>query len=451
MRLILSFLALVNFINFAHTQQALTSTPFSISVDVSRFKYSGDSSLIEINYAVYPTNITLEKIQDTVRGGVVIQTTIIDSVKGIIMDRSTVSMPIIIRDTSSYQSGYLWKSMHVLPVGDYNIIVKSYDEKAVDRKDSIGLKLSIKSYSNTPSISDIDLCSRIASSNDKDNLFYKNSYEVVPNPSLLFGGKISPVVFSYSEIYNVNPEQSYLVISGIMDRTGSLIKKQKRIHRYKAKNVVDVGSLNVYSTPSGIYRYVLILADTSENEIARSEKMMYIYNPHIQSTSPKLTTAISNFLGLSEKDITDEFNKMRYIVSTDDIKAFRQLKTLEAKREFLANCWKEIETGLRGSREVTRAFYLDRVNTASQRFRSMGKEGWQTDRGRIFILYGDPDEIQRFPSSENVKPYEIWYYNQLEGGIYFVFVDRSGFGEYILVHSTKRGEIWDESWQRNLQ
>ena len=46
----------------------------------------------------------------------------------------------------------------------------------------------------------------------------------------------------------------------------------------------------------------------------------------------------------------------------------------------------------------------------------MSKIGWKTDRGRIFILYGEPSEIERFPNQMDTKPYEIWHYNDIEGG-----------------------------------
>jgi hypothetical protein len=95
--------------------------------------------------------------------------------------------------------------------------------------------------------------------------------------------------------------------------------------------------------------------------------------------------------------------------------------------------------------------YLQRVLSASQRFHALNRDGWRTDRGRVFILFGEPDEIERFPSSQEAKPYENWHYYSIENGVEFVFIDRSGFGEYILVHSTKRGELRDDDWQRFLQ
>jgi len=63
-------------------------------------------------------------------------------------------------------------------------------------------------------------------------------------------------------------------------------------------------------------------------------------------------------------------------------------------------------------------------------------------------MYGVPSEIERFPSDLENKPYQIWYYNEIEGGVKFYFVDKTGFGSYELVHSTARNELQDINWQR---
>jgi GWxTD domain-containing protein len=120
-------------------------------------------------------------------------------------------------------------------------------------------------------------------------------------------------------------------------------------------------------------------------------------------------------------------------------------------REFLANFWAEIEAGRMGREPISRVDYLRRVATANQRYRAFNREGWQADRGRVYIMYGEPDQVDRFPMQESAKPYEIWYFYQIENGVEFVFVDRTGFNEYILVNSTKRGELRDDQWMRYLQ
>ena len=95
--------------------------------------------------------------------------------------------------------------------------------------------------------------------------------------------------------------------------------------------------------------------------------------------------------------------------------------------------------------------YLQLVEYVDETYREMGREGWKTDRGRIFLIYGNPDEIDRHPSVGTAKPYEIWRHHGIEAGVEFVFIDRFGYGQYILVHSTKRGELRDNTWQRLLR
>ena len=83
---------------------------------------------------------------------------------------------------------------------------------------------------------------------------------------------------------------------------------------------------------------------------------------------------------------------------------------------------------------------------ANQKFGNAMGEGWKTDRGRVLIIYGLPDEIERFPNTIDTKPYVIWRYHNLEGGAEFIFFDRNGFGRYELIHSTYRKELNNPSW-----
>jgi hypothetical protein len=93
---------------------------------------------------------------------------------------------------------------------------------------------------------------------------------------------------------------------------------------------------------------------------------------------------------------------------------------------------------------------MKRVEIANQRFTAMSRPGWKSDRGRVYLTYGEPSEIERFPNQTDSKPYEIWYYNELEGGVVFVFADITGFSSYQLVHSTLRGELRDDDWARRI-
>ena len=93
---------------------------------------------------------------------------------------------------------------------------------------------------------------------------------------------------------------------------------------------------------------------------------------------------------------------------------------------------------------------MKRVRVATNKYKSLSRKGWQSDMGRVYILYGEPSEIERHPNESNMKPYEVWKYNDIEGGALFIFGDLTGFKNYILLTSTKRGEIQDYNWQQTL-
>jgi hypothetical protein len=92
--------------------------------------------------------------------------------------------------------------------------------------------------------------------------------------------------------------------------------------------------------------------------------------------------------------------------------------------------------------------YMARVAYVNSAYSMLAREGYRTDRGRVYIVYGAPDDYERHPNEPDMKPYEIWSYNNIQGGVLFVFVQRNQGGDFELVHSTHRNELHDEDWQR---
>jgi len=153
---------------------------------------------------------------------------------------------------------------------------------------------------------------------------------------------------------------------------------------------------------------------------------------------------------MSETELDKEFAMARYIATPEEINRYKQLKGEDAKRKFLADFWVKRDPDKSTPINEMKIEYFKRVEYANQHFSVGNKEGWKTDRGRVYIMYGPPDEYERHPSEVDSKPYEIWYYHNIEGGVEFVFVDKSGFSDYILVHSTKRNEIRDDNWRIHI-
>jgi GWxTD domain-containing protein len=123
---------------------------------------------------------------------------------------------------------------------------------------------------------------------------------------------------------------------------------------------------------------------------------------------------------------------------------------MEGKVQFLQEYWKQKALEEDTSPEMAQWNYFSRVKEANRRYSYLKREGWKTDCGRVFIQLGAPDLIDHNTAGQEVSDYEIWYYDRIEGGIRFVFADRAGFGNLELVHSTKRGEMYDSNWLEKL-
>lgn len=147
-----------------------------------------------------------------------------------------------------------------------------------------------------------------------------------------------------------------------------------------------------------------------------------------------------------EKIYSDWVNKdVAYIITNEEKKAFKQLKTDEERENFIANFWLRRDPNPDTEENEFREEYYERIAYANEHFTS-GIPGWRTDRGRIYITWGKPDGIESHPSggtydrpsyegggSTTTYPFETWFYRYLEGvgsGIEIEFVDPTGTGEY---------------------
>ncbi len=134
-----------------------------------------------------------------------------------------------------------------------------------------------------------------------------------------------------------------------------------------------------------------------------------------------------------------------YIITPDEIKAFKKLETDEERENFIENFWRRRDPDPDTEENEYREEFYERIAYANEKFTS-GIPGWKTDRGRIYITFGKPDSIESHPSggsydrpsyegggSTTTYPFEIWFYRHLDNvgdGIEIEFVDPTGTGEY---------------------
>ncbi len=120
---------------------------------------------------------------------------------------------------------------------------------------------------------------------------------------------------------------------------------------------------------------------------------------------------------------SEEFlSTTRYIITSEEKKEFLSLPP-EKRKDYIEEFWKKRPEGFKEE-------YYSRIEYANQMFRGGGRPGWLQDRGMVYIMYGPPTHMEKYPMGSASYPYahEVWYYEYLQ----IVFHDPYGSGDYRL-------------------
>ncbi len=345
-----------------------------------------------------------------------------------------------------------------LPYGNYKARIRMVDNISQQKGEYV-FDLNTIRHKTGLYLSDLEFCMDLKRAEKKDR-FFKNGLRVVPNPRSVFD-ILQPMLYFYLEINNLpfesEKDKQYTFEYFVTNTSGDTVKTVAPVNKKMIGScLVEVGGFNVMSLPQNSYFLNIKVKDVASGEEATARKAFYVYKPQkrvksqqtVSQEVPEIDEAITL---LTKEELKKEFQYAKYIASRQEERIFKNLEDANAMRKFLTQFWYRRDKIAGSSYGTFRREYLRRVQEANERFRSMGKEGWQTDRGRVLIIYGEPDEYERHPSSMDLLPYVIWYYHNLEGGAEFIFADQRGFGEYELIHSTYRKELQNPNWQEIIR
>lgn len=200
----------------------------------------------------------------------------------------------------------------------------------------------------------------------------------------------------------------------------------------KNENVVERGNLT-YTLAPGINKcfekikasnlvygdYVLDVKDNATGELLAEKRFVN-----------KMTGFPTN-----AKELDLMIDQLLYIATDDQLSKVESAKTNEEKQKRFIEFWKSKDPSPNTPKNELMIEYYRRIQTANERY-SHYIDGWKTDMGMVYIIFGEPDNIERYPFQENTKPYEVWYFYGANKE--FVFVDETGFGDYRLTTP-----IWD--------
>lgn len=161
--------------------------------------------------------------------------------------------------------------------------------------------------------------------------------------------------------------------------------------------------------------------------------------------------AVDKFAAMSEAQLDTLYAPLVYLMASDEVGMYGTL-TPEGKRGYLRWFWNKRDPTPGTRRNEAQEDFYQRIGEANRRFREGGAAeipGWRTDRGRIFIKYGPPQDVLQRPQAGSTAPYEVWKYTRGRLSKY-VFLDQTQFGNYALIWTDDRREVSRPNWQALL-
>lgn len=135
------------------------------------------------------------------------------------------------------------------------------------------------------------------------------------------------------------------------------------------------------------------------------------------------------------RELDEAIEQLQYIAKGRELQRIREASSYRERLRRFREFWERRDPTPSTRRNERMEEYYYRVDFANRSYGPIN--GWKTDRGLVFVRFGEPDRVEQHLHEDDADPYEVWYYSQI--GKRFVFVDRSGAGNFELLVP-----IWDE-------
>ena len=280
----------------------------------------------------------------------------------------------------------------------------------------------------------------------------RNGFYITPNPVGVYSVNDS-LMFIYGEIYNLSFD-STTIDTGLVRLSFQVIDEHDNLFQSFGQREIRIPGttagyaekLDIKHWPRGLFRLRIVAEELKTKAV---DTMYHVFR----------IIAPSEVVALAERQVNpdpfDEIStenkiKISYSVMTPDYRA--TIKTLSdiGKENFLFQFWRDRDPDPTTLMNETRLALVERYHHANQVYSSNEAKdnGWTSDRGRIFIVYGIYDRMEESVAPIGRQAYQVWYYDTIKEGKLFVFEDWLDAFDYRLVHSNVYGEIFNADWDK---
>lgn len=345
----------------------------------------------------------------------------------------------------------------LLQPGEYELELMITDLNA-DRSGQKVVQFTVPEYPEDElMISDIILATEIQAS-EEESIYNKNGYMIRANPDGAFTIQ-APVLYFYYEIYNIEWNEEQALSNGdsnqleikysVISASGDTVKNYSpRTIKKNGPDGIIVDGKNIVTLKNGTYDLCIQVKDMKSGAVAERKKSFSMSREWVVEAN----VAEQTVEPMDEKDAVEFLEKVQYFISPEDKSQFEALDG-EGKARFAANFWRERDPNPLTPTNEFKTEIERRITYANEFFSSKRaiksiKRGFETDRGRIYVRYGDPDDRYEELLPNTQTPIIVWRYFNRDDISYAVFADERNLGNYRLIVSDDPREVSDPTLRR---
>ncbi len=363
--------------------------------DVATFRGDSEFNIEEVFFVVPNEEIRFVEEDGKYKGKLEYRIEVTDPATGETVTERTGTLDVealSLDDALSRTIIQVFESSLRVPPGTYDVQVRLKDLNAIKKailhylfrkhkEGQVEIRIESSEFPNDGvSISDIEFARSL--SRKQGTAFYKSGFEVIPNAPRRYG-LLLPELAIYFEVYNLTEESfpdSITIAYSIVNKFGKAIFSKEHVLKNRGEILGNTALFDITSLSAGNYMLRLEVKDSQGRVLASSQRKFDV------------AWSVLSWGRYESETIED----MTYILTEEEMTDFEKLSPGE-REHFLKELWLELDPTPGTLENEALEEYYRRVTYADRHF-GAGTRGALTDRGRIYIKYGPPDDVQSFYS-----------------------------------------------------
>ena len=392
-----------------------------VYLDYAAFKSDSAGMVrLEVYYKVYNNVLTFQPEVGNFVARYEIRAAVEDE-DGLPVEVRTLERSVVVGSEVKTKSAVDYRTSQInftLPPNEYNLkftLFDDYNSSIFNHSEQIKLE---RFEADQPQFSQVEFARHIQEEPDDSSVFAKGDLLIVPSVSREYEGEENSRLLYYLELYQGKDKaEKVLVETIIRSAAKGMVYRDTLTTVFNGPVERQLREISSAEFSPGRYEMELLLRGRRNKKLAQQRQVFDVQWSQRAMLKHDYKTAV---------------DQLSLIASSQELSKLKDLNTLEERIKAFNDFWLGRDPTVGTPRNEVKEEFYRRIDYANRRFKGLRREGWRTDRGRVYIMHGEPDQVDDYPMSPSYLPYQIWHYYKQGRYLRFLFVDEDLDGDYRL-------------------